>query len=592
MPLKRKTTLLKNGKVVDVRGGRVFEADVLMRRGLIAEIGKGIEPPPGAQVLDISGRYVAPGFMDAHIHVESSKLNPVEFACRAVLCGTTGIFADPHELANVFGRKAVEMFIDVSKLLPLDMFIGVPSCVPATHLETSGAKITLEDAVALLKDERVYGLAEMMNFPGIIRGFAPDARKMVDAAAQAGKVADGHCPGLRGKDLETYVSNGQGGGAVRIGSDHEVLSTDEALEKIAAGMRVMLREGSATNNLEMILPGLLKQNADMNKVLLCSDDLSAGDLIGRGHVNYMIDKASRIYRETLNLNPEEAAARAIRHATLDTAEYFRRPELGEIAAGKRANAVVFSNPEAMKIEMVFTGGALVALNGKLKIRKPRYDFTPFTNAMNVGREIREEDFRVGAEGLSAKVRVIGIIKDSLATENLELEMPIKDGTISADAKRDLLKIAVIERHHATGNMAVGFVKGIGIRRGALASTVAHDSHNIIVVGASDAEMAQAARMLVDIGGGMAAIAGVKSASLKLGLGGLMSLEKAERTAKSYVKIQNFARAIGSPLPNAFMTLSFLTLPVIPALKITDRGLVDVGKFDFTGLVLKGPEITP
>jgi adenine deaminase len=576
--------IIIHGNVLDVKNGKTIRAAVGITGNRITAVDKNIPIPDDAEVIDATGMYVAPGFMDGHLHVESSMLNPVQFAVEAARRGTTGLFVDPHELANVFGKRAIELFISMAAVLPLDMFVGISSCVPATHLEDSGATITADDVKELVKRQRVYGLAEMMNFPGIIHGLG-DAREKVEIVINAGKIVDGHCPGLVGNDLVKYISNGKEDGEVRIGSDHEILSLAEALEKLKAGMRVMLREGSATHNVEMLLPGLLAAGVDMERVMLVSDDVSVGDLLSRGHMNFTLDKAIKIFRDKLGLPLEEAAARAIALATRNTANYFRKPELGEVAAGRRANLVVLSSLEPIKVEHVIHGGRVVVRNGSFVGEAPEYDFSEFQHAMNVGREITADDFKIPATGEIAKVRAIGVLKDSIATESAVVELKIENNSINPDPENDVLKIAVIERHHATGSKAVGFVKGLGIREGALASTVAHDSHNIIAVGANDAEMADAVSKLIGQGGGMVAVGKGETARLVLDLGGLMSTAPADEVAADYASVKAMGRRLGSDLPNVFMTMSFLALPVIPALKITNRGLVDVGEFDFVDIII-------
>lgn len=573
--------LIKNGKVVDVEKGVATRADVFIMEGLIRRVGAGISPSPGTRVIDAEDKYVVPGLIDGHVHVESSKLGPVEFGMRVAERGTTAAFVDPHELANVSGRKAVEVFVDAAKNLPMEMAVGVPSCVPATHLETSGAEVTLEDVRELLKLPGVYGLAEMMNFPGIIHGQG-DAREKVEAALAEGKVVDGHSPGLVGKDLEAYVSAGKNDGVVRIASDHEILSLDEALEKVEKGVFVMLREGSATSNLDAILPGLLEACADMDRVAIISDDLSVGDLLTRGHMDHALRRASGIFRETLGLAEEAALCRALPLVTSNVARYFGRPDLGTVGEDSRADVVVLSDIEKVKVDTVIYSGRIVARDGKTVIKTPEYDFSAFRKPLDMGGKLSAEDFSVKAQQ-GKKVRVIGVIPDSLATESLTLDLPVENELVEADPENDVAMIAVFERHRGTGNRTVGFVRGLGIRKGAVASTVAHDSHNLVVAGADADSMLRAAELVAEKGGGLAVAGEEDETVLPLDLAGLMSSAPAPEVAEAYEAVKAATRKLGSELPNLFMTLSFLALPVIPALKITDRGLVDVEKFDLTGL---------
>jgi adenine deaminase len=581
--------ILKGGKIIDVRSQKIRKGDVLIKNGVIAGI-ESFQNQNAKNTIEIQGKYVAPGFIDSHLHVESSMLSPLEFSKEAVKHGTTAIFVDPHEIANVLGRKGIDLFLEQSGIVPLDMFVGIPSCVPATQLEDSGACLTVEDIKALIPDKRIFGLAEMMNFPGIIYGLG-DAREKVDLVFDAGKIVDGHCPGLTGEDLRKYISNGKNDSQVRIMSDHESISLDEVIEKNNLGMYIALRYGSATKDLERILPGLIKTDINLDRFMLCSDDLDPIELYEEGHVDRIIRKARNIMQENSRLGFEQATILAISLATLNSSRYFSRffrlhnyPETGEVAEGKKANLVVFDSLEELEIDKVVHSGALVVDNGEYVGNHLDYDYSEFTGKVNTGKKFQPDDFKIIAAGneKSLNVKVIEIVRDSLETKQKIIPFEVYDKELRSDPEKDIAKIAVIERHKATGSYSLGFVKGLGIKKGALASTVAHDSHNLIVAGVDDESMAKASNFLSEKGGGMVVLSG-KIDYFLLKIGGLMSTSRIEKVVEEYRNIKEATKRIGSPLENTFMTMAFLALPVIPKLKITNRGLVDVEKFEFVSL---------
>jgi adenine deaminase len=581
--------ILKGGKIIDVRSQKIRKGDVLIKNGVIAGI-ESFQNQNAKNTIEIQGKYVAPGFIDSHLHVESSMLSPLEFSKEAVKHGTTAIFVDPHEIANVLGRKGIDLFLEQSGIVPLDMFVGIPSCVPATQLEDSGACLTVEDIKALIPDKRIFGLAEMMNFPGIIYGLG-DAREKVDLVFDAGKIVDGHCPGLTGEDLRKYISNGKNDSQVRIMSDHESISLDEVIEKNNLGMYIALRYGSATKDLERILPGLIKTDINLDRFMLCSDDLDPIELYEEGHVDRIIRKARNIMQENSRLGFEQATILAISLATLNSSRYFSRffrlhnyPETGEVAEGKKANLVVFDSLEELGIDKVVHSGALVVDNGEYVGNHLDYDYSEFTGKVNTGKKFQPDDFKIIAAGneKSLNVKVIEIVRDSLETKQKIIPFEVYDNELRSDPEKDIAKIAVIERHKATGSYSLGFVKGLGIKKGALASTVAHDSHNLIVAGVDDESMAKASNFLSEKGGGMVVLSG-KIDYFLLKIGGLMSTSRIEKVVEEYRNIKEATKRIGSPLENTFMTMAFLALPVIPKLKITNRGLVDVEKFEFVSL---------
>lgn len=581
--------ILAKGKIIDVRAGKILEGDILIKDGIITRIGS-LASEETEKVLDISGKHIAPGLIDSHLHIESSMLSPIEFCKEAVKHGTTSLFTDPHEIANVCGRRGIDLFLMQSDIAPLDMYVGIPSCVPATDLEDSGASITIEDIKELIPDSRIFGLAEMMNFPGIIHGLG-DAREKVDTVFNAGKIVDGHCPGLTGDDLKKYISNGKNDTIVRIMSDHETISLDEVIEKNKLGMYIALRYGSATKDLERIFPGLLEANIDLDRFMLCSDDIDPFDLSEEGHVDRIVKKAREIIQRHTSLNFEQATILAIRLATLNPSNYFSRfykfhslPETGEIAEGKKANLVVFQSLEALEIDTVLHNGELVVSQSEYIGKHPDFDYSEFLGQVVTGKTFQAEDFKIKPKKsrTSVNVRVIEIIKDSLETGHKILPFSVVSGEIKTDPEKDLAKIAVIERHRGTGSYSLGFVQGLGLKKGAIASTVAHDSHNLIVAGADDESMARAVLLLSEKGGGMAVIT-EKTDYFPLEIAGLMSTSKIEKVVDDYRRIRQAVKNTGSPLDNPFMVLSFLALPVIPKLKITNRGLVDVEKFQFVDL---------
>ncbi len=581
--------ILKRGNIIDVRSRRIYKGDVSIKEGIITRI----EPScseKAKQVIDISGKFISPGFIDSHLHIESSMLSPLEFSKEAVKHGTTSLFVDPHEMANVSGRKGIDLFLKQANIVPLDLYVGIPSCVPATELEDSGATITLKDIKELIPDRRIFGLAEMMNFPGIIHDLG-DAREKVDLVFEAGKIVDGHCPGLNGADLNTYITNGKNDNTVRIMSDHESVHLDEVIEKNRAGMTIALRYGSATKDLERLLPGLLEAQVDLERFMLCSDDLDPIDLFENGHVDRIIKKTKDIILENTSLHMEQAVILAIALATINPSRYFSRflklegyPETGEIAQGKKANLVVFESLEDLDVTTVIHNGTLVVSDREFIGQQPDFDYSEFLGRVNTGKKFQSDDFKITPAGGTEilDVKVIEVIKDSLATRLNIMPFALSHGEILSDPGKDAVKIAVIERHKGTGSFSLGFVKGLGIKKGAIASTVAHDSHNLIVAGSDDESMARAVNLLSEKGGGMA-VAADSIDYFPLEIAGLMSTSKIEKVVNDYTNIKKAVRSLGSPLENAFMTMSFLALPVIPKLKITNRGLVDVDKFQFVSL---------
>ncbi len=548
--------LLKNARLVNVYTGEIYPADIALAHSRIVGIGEGYT---AQEVIDVGGRYVCPGFIDAHVHIESALVPPNEFARAVVARGTTTVIIDPHEIANVLGLDGIRYMFDSAKYNPLSVFVMMPSCVPATDMETAGAYLRWYDITPQLNDHWVLGLGEMMNFPGVINS---DEEVLNKLRGFEEAIRDGHAPGLTGRDLVAYAAAG-------IGSDHECTTVEEMREKLRLGMVVFIREATNAHNLVHLIPGLTGFNH--RRVCFCTDDRQPADLLDEGHIDFLIRTAIAEGVEPLM---------AIRMATLNTADYFHLYDRGGIAPGKRADLVVFSDLKNIHAEMVFRGGKLAAQAGQvIPWERP---LKPFYMRSSVNVNWEQVNLRIPANG--RRGRIIGIIPDQLVTEHLIDNLTIENGEVICDPGLDVAKIAVIERHMATGNFGLGLVKGIGLMRGAIASTISHDSHNIIVVGADDGSMLKAAHTVADMRGGMAAVEGDRVlAKLPLPIAGLMSDRPIETVRDQMQDLLRGAHQLGSHLHDPFMAMSFLALPVIPSLKITDKGLVDVDKFQIVPL---------
>lgn len=548
--------LLRNARLVNVLSGEIHPADVAVAGPLIAGVGDGYK---ARREIDLGGRFLCPGFLDAHVHIESSMVPPAEFARAVVPRGVTTVVTDPHEIGNVLGLEGVRFMLGDAAGSPLDVRINAPSCVPATHLETSGARLEAADLASLLSEPKVIGLAEVMNFPGVIQG---DPEIVAKLCAFHGRIVDGHCPGLSGHRLSAYAAAG-------ISSDHECVTVEEAREKLRVGLAIFLREASNARNLRDLLP--LVTPANERRLCLCTDDRHPIDLLGEGSIDHLVRLAIAAGTDPVT---------AIRMATLNTAEHYRLKDRGAIAPGRRADLVVFSDLAAPRAEEVFVSGEPVAREGAMvhDRRHRRYDHVPKTVRIDPERL----DFRIRAEGTHA--RVIGAIPDQLLTHHLTREVPVRDGWAHADPERDLLKMAVIERHHGTGNIGLGFVQGVGLTRGAIASTVAHDHHNLVVIGADDVSMRTAALAVANAGGGLAVAEGEQELCvLPLPIAGLMSEWEIDMVRDRLQLLLDHSHRLGARLRDPFMAMSFLALEVIPALKLTDVGLVDVEQFEVVPL---------
>jgi adenine deaminase len=550
--------LLTNLRLVNVFNGRIENTAVALAEGFVVGFG---DTYAAKRTLDLGGRYLLPGFIDSHLHIESAMTGITEF-CRAVLPhGTTTVVADPHEIANVLGTVGIEYMLASAEDQPLDVRFSLPSCVPATEMETAGARLEAEDLEPFFGHPRIVALAEMMNFPGVI--FAdPTVLAKITASHKARRPVDGHAPGLSGPQLAAYLSAG-------IGSDHECTDLKEAAEKLAAGMHIMVREGTCARNLDDLF-GLIDTHT-ARRMMWCTDDRHPHDLLDEGHVDAIVRKAIG-----KGLDP----VTAIQMATLNPATYFRLDRVGAVAPGRRANLLVVSDLDALTIDAVYVGGREVAAGGGLTKDLPRP--APISVPPSMKVDLDSIDLAIPAAG--ERVRIIEVIPDQVVTRETRAAPTVIDGQVVADTQRDLLKLAVVERHTGSGNVGLGLATGFGLRKGALAASVAHDSHNLIAIGASDADMHAALGAVVALGGGFAAVVnGQVKATVPLPIAGLMSDAPMETVRHQLDTIIHVAHDLGSPLSDPFMALGFIALPVIPKLKITDKGLVDVERFEVVPL---------
>lgn len=548
--------LLKDAQLVNVFSGTIHPASVAIHEGRVVGFGD----YEAKTTVNLDGRFIAPGFIDGHLHLESSMLSIPEFAKNVVPLGTTTVVADPHEIANVLGLDGIRYVLDSSEGLPLRVFIMFPSCVPATPFETSGASLTAREMELFKDHERVLGLAEMMNYPGVL---FTDPEVLAKITVFRDKVKDGHAPNLSGKELCAYVAAG-------IGSDHECTRLEEAREKLQLGMRIMIRQGSAAKNLDTLLPVVNQHNS--RNCLLVTDDLDPHDILEKGHINSLVRLASH-----KGLDP----ITAIQMATINPASYFGLKDLGAILPGYKADIVVIDDLKNMGIVAVYRDGALVAKHGELVVPSEPFAAAALPVCMHVdwgkvaGLSIKDEGKRAN---------IIQVVPGQIVTKRV-LDRPlVVNGEVLADTDRDILKICVVERHKGTGNFAVGLIRGFGLKKGAIVCTVAHDSHNIIVVGADDNDMLTAAREVATMGGGMAVVEdGRVLARLPLPIAGLMSDRPIREVRDGLDQLVAATKKLGCRLESPFATLSFMALTPIPELKITDLGLFDSVNFAFVPL---------
>lgn len=544
--------LLFNARIINTFTAEIEQGNVAVYRDRIAGVG---DYHKAEHVIDLGGKYLAPGLINGHTHIESSMLHIVQYARAVVPRGTLALVTDLHEIANVTGLEGANYILKCAERLPLSLFFMAPSCVPATHFETSGAQVTADSIKGALDWENALGLGEMMNFPGVLNG---DPEVLSKIAFSKGKIIDGHAPGLRGKELNAYLAAG-------IGSDHESTLLEEAREKLRRGMWLMIREGSSEKNLATLLP--LVDDKTYHRCFFVVDDRSCVDLLNDGDVDAVVRKSIQ-----LGLDP----IRALQMATINPAQYFGLEGLGAIAPGYLANLIVISDLTSLNMEMVFNKGLLVAKEGEAYFRAYVFRNEELRHTINI-KPFSSEALRIAADKWTHPI--IEIVPGQIVTRKRKEEARVKEGFVIPDIERDILKLVVVERHKATGNVGLGLVKGFGLKRGAMASSIAHDSHNIVAVGADDEDIFAAIKEIERLQGGLViATEGQILATLPLPIAGLLSDEPLETVVKNLERLEAIAADLGCQLNSPFATLSFLALPVIPELRLTDLGLVDVEAF--------------
>jgi adenine deaminase len=548
--------VLAGGQVVNVFTREIIPADIAILHGRIASVG--VWKGDARRTIDATGAILAPGFIDAHMHIESTMLPPSRFAALAVPHGTTGVVADPHEIANVHGIDGIRFMIRDAAHAACRIFFTASSCVPSCHLENAGATLTAADLAPLFDDPRVIALAEMMNFPGVIHA-DPAVLAKVALGLRHGRV-DGHAPGVRGAALQAYAAAG-------ISSDHESVSIDEARDKLRAGMQVFIREGSAARNLGALLPLITPANA--HRFCWCTDDRHPADLRTQGHIDHVIRRAI-----AAGLDP----ATAIAIGSFHTASHFGLRALGALAPGYHADIVILDSLRDLRIREVLIAGEPAARGDSyLHALAPLPEFP--RRSVRLPADLSEHHLRIAAPTTPARIRVIDMDPHQIVTGRSIHDARIASGAAIADPARDILKMAVIERHSGSGAIGLGFVRGFRFSGGAIASTVGHDAHNLAIVGDSDTDMILAARELERVGGGQTVVSrGKVLATLPLPIAGLMADREPDAVIADQAALLRAAAALGCPHHDPFMPLSFLCLPVIPALKLTDLGLVDVDRF--------------
>lgn len=551
--------LLTNGRVLNVFSGEIEPVDIAIFQDRIAGLGPGYQ---AKRRIDLQGSFVAPGFIDAHVHIESSLCTPAQFAAAVVPHGVTTAVTDPHEIANVAGADGVRFMARSSNNLPLHVVVMAPSCVPATDMATSGGTIGVDDLQALRRQGIVHGLAEVMNYPAVARG---DDGMLAKIATMSGRPVDGHCPGVTDRMLNAYVAAG-------VGSDHESITAQEAAEKLARGLYLLVREATNARNLAALLPAISRANS--RRVCFCTDDRTPGDLLDVGSIDDMVRLAI-----AAGIDPMDA----IRMATLNPAECFGLRDVGAIGPGRKADLIVFDDLRRPRPRMVFSDGVLAARDGAL-IENAAAGPSAMAESPLGRCDVAWDRVHFDLPARGERIRVIGSQPDQLTTEHRVLRSKTVAGQSVADVASDVLKMAVIERHQRSGQMGVGFIQGFGMKRGAIAGTVAHDHHNLVVIGSDDVSMLTAAHAAAADGGGLAVAVGQNVvARLPLPIGGLMSDQPIADVAASYRRLIDAAHELGSTLKDPLMAMSFMALEVIPSLKLTDRGLIDVEQFQIVDL---------
>lgn len=561
-PKKSPDLILKNGKIVDVFNNSIVEADLAIQNGLIMGIGDYDSEDYKVNTVDLNGKFISPSFIDSHVHIESSMVSPKEFTELLISRGVTAIIADPHEIANVCGIDGIRYILEATENLPFDVYVMLPSSVPATPFETSGAILGAKELSKFMSNDRVLGLGEMMDFPGVIDR-REDIVEKINLAEKFGKIIDGHGPMISGKDLDAYVSAG-------ISTEHECSTVDEMNERLKRGMYILIREGSAARNLEVLIKGINKDNID--RCMFCTDDRHPEDLLSDGSIDNNVRKAIN-----LGLNPIDA----IKMASINSANCYKLKKKGAIAPGYHADLIIFEDINNIRVESVYKSGELRVRDGKLLEEFKTYRDDKVGSAVHI-KDIKEKDIEIKLK--SNKANVIGIVKNELITELLEEELILKDN-IYCFENEDIIKIAVIERHTGNSGVFTALLKGYGIRNGAIATTISHDSHNIVVAGDNDLDILNCIKEIDSMQGGIVISSNGKTIErLKLEIAGLMTNSSINYVNDKLIKMMDIARDLGIPDGvDPFMNLSFLALPVIPDVKVTDKGLFDVKKFEFISL---------
>ena len=569
--------VIRGGNLVNVNSGELLEnMDVAIKKGRIALIGKADHTIGNKTVvIDAAGKYITPGFLDGHVHVESSMVTVTQFA-RAVLShGTTSVFIDPHEIANVLGLDGVKLMLDEAKGLPLKLFVCVPSCVPsAPGFETAGAEITPADIEEALRWEGVVGLGEMMNYPGVLYG-DKKVHEEIRATLQANKVVEGHADSLLNMELAAYAAAG-------ITSCHESTRKIDGVQRLRLGLYAMIREGSAWRDLAEVIKCVTEQRLDPRHVVLVTDDRHPETLITRGHMDDVVRRA---------IEEDVDPITSVQMATLNTAEHFGvSRDIGSIAPSKCADVLILNDLSKVSIDTVIADGVVVAKQGRTTVSLVPPNYPDFVKrSIHLKHPLAPEDFSIKApiEEGKVRVRVIGVIEAKVVTRHLQEVLPVKSWVVQPSVEKDVAKVAVVERHKLTGNIGLGLVCGFGFREGAVASSVAHDSHNLLVVGMNNHDMAFAVNRLAEIGGGMVAVKDSEPLGMvNLPIAGLMSDEPVERVSEQVEKLHKAWVELGCTMTSPFMTMSLLALPVLPELRITDKGLVDTQKFQFVKLFIE------
>ena len=543
--------ILANARIINTFNGEVEKASVAISGGRIAGVG---DYSKAKETIDLKGRHLAPGLINGHVHLESSMLDIGQYARAVVPHGTSAIITDLHEIANVCGLAGIKYVLDCARRLPLDLFLMAPSCVPATHLETAGAALGPEDIKKILRYRNCIGLGEVMNYPGVLFG---DAAVLKKIEAARGKIIDGHAPGVSGLDLCAYISAG-------ISSDHESVTLTEAAEKLRRGMHIMIREGSSEKNLEALLP--LVTDKTCHRCLFVVDDRHGVDILRDGDIDAVVRKAIRLGMEPV---------RAVQMATINTARYFGLEGLGAIAPGYYANLIVLDDLTEFKVNVVFYRGKMAAREGQALFSVPPGGGR-LTRTVNI-KPFGVKSLKLKASGASRPV--IEVIPGQIVTRKKIMKVKAVDGYTVTDISQDIIKAVVVERHKATGNIGLGLVTGFGLKKGALASSTAHDSHNIVAVGVSDEDIFTAIKEVGRMQGGLVAAAdGKVLESLATPIAGLLAAAPLETVVAGLERLEKAAQKLGATLPAPFAALSFLALPVIPELRLTDLGLVDVKEF--------------